>query len=77
MGWRIVAGKKVTTSIFIRVIRKFRNEFVVRAVSDKEKNVLSNLLASSGTLNFYLVNDMVLFQSQVKHPIHFIVEFFI
>lgn len=67
MGWRIVAGKKVTTSIFIRVIRKFRNEFVVRAVSDKEKNVLSNLLASSGTLNFYLVNDMVLFQSQVKH----------
>lgn len=67
MGWRIVAGKKVTSEIFIRVIRKFRNEFVVRAVSENEKNKLNNLLASSGTLNFYLVNDMVLFQSNVKH----------
>lgn len=67
MGWRIVAGKKVTSEVFIRVIRKFRNEFVVRAVSESEKNKLNNLLASSGNLNFYLVQDMVLFQTEVKH----------
>ena len=67
MGWRIVAGKKVTSEVFIRVIRKFRNEFVVRAVSESEKNNLNNLLASSETLNFYLVQDMVLFQTEVKH----------
>lgn len=67
MGWRIIAGKKVTAELFIRVIRKFRNEFVVRGMTEKQKNTLNNLVASSGVLNFYLAEDMVLFQSEVKH----------
>jgi len=67
LGWRIVAGKKVTSELYIRVIRKFRDEFVVRGKSEKESNTLNNLIASSGVLNFYLVDDMALFQSEVKH----------
>lgn len=67
LGWRIIAGKKVTSELYIRVIRKFRNEFVVRGMTEKQKNTLNNFVASSGVLNFYLAEDMVLFQSEVKH----------
>jgi len=66
MGWRVVGGKKVTVDMFIRVIRKFRNELVVRATSPEGRDKLANLVAGSDKLNLYLPEDLVLFQSRIK-----------
>lgn len=66
VGWRMIGGKKVTVDLFIRVIRKFRNELVVRAKSPEGRNTIANLIAGSDKLNLYLPEDLVLFQSTVK-----------
>lgn len=66
MGWKIIAGKKVTVNVIFHIIRKFRNEVVVRAVSDQAKNSLGSLAAGAEKLNFYLPEDLVLFQTTVK-----------
>lgn len=66
VGWRIISGKKVTVELFIRVIRKFRNEVVVRATRPDGRKTLSNLIAGSDKLNLYLPDDLVLFQSKIK-----------
>lgn len=66
IGWRMIGGKKVTVDLFIRVIRKFRNELVVRATSPEGRNTIANLIAGSDKLNLYLPEDLVLFQSTVK-----------
>jgi hypothetical protein len=66
VGWRIIGGKKVTVDLFIRVIRKFRNELVIRATHPDGRNTLANLIAGSDKLNLYLPEDLVLFQSEVK-----------
>ncbi|MEX0799256.1 MAG: PilZ domain-containing protein [Bacteriovoracaceae bacterium] len=65
-AWRIVGGKKVTVEVFIRVIRKFKNEMIVRASRPEGEKVLGNLIAGSETLNFFFPEDAALFQSQVK-----------
>ncbi len=66
LGWKIVAGRKVTVEIIFHIIRKFRNEIVVRAVGPQGKTNLGNLAAGANKLNFYLPDDMVLFQTEVK-----------
>lgn len=66
VGWRMIGGKKVTVDLFIRVIRKFRNELVVRATHPEGRNTIANLIAGSDKLNLYLPEDLVLFQSTVK-----------
>lgn len=66
LGWKIVAGKKVTVEVIFHIIRKFRNEIVVRAVGPQGRKNLGNLAAGAQTLNFYLPGDMVLFQTEVK-----------
>jgi hypothetical protein len=66
VGWRIISGKKVTVELFIRVIRKFRNEVVIRATRPDGRKTLSNLVAGSDKLNLYLPDDLVLFQSNIK-----------
>jgi c-di-GMP-binding flagellar brake protein YcgR len=66
VGWRIVAGKKVTVDLFIRVIRKFRNEIVIRAIDAQGRNKLANLVAGADKFNIFLPDDMVLFQSKIK-----------
>jgi hypothetical protein len=66
VGWRIVGGKKVTVELYIRVIRKFRNEFVIRPVKVNGQKVLGDLIAGSEKLNLYLPADLVLCQSMVK-----------
>lgn len=65
LGWRIIGGKKVTVDVYIRVIRKFRNELVIKALSPDGSKKLSNLIAGSDKLNLYLPDDLVLFQSRV------------
>jgi c-di-GMP-binding flagellar brake protein YcgR len=66
LGWKIVAGKKVTVEVVFHIIRKFRNEIVVRAVGPQGRTNLGNLAAGAQKLNFYLPGDMVLFQTEVK-----------
>ena len=66
MGWRLVCGQKITVNLFIRVVRKSRDEIVVRAFNEEGKKTLGNLLSSSQTLNFFLSEDLALFQTEVK-----------
>lgn len=66
VGWRIISGRKVTVELFIRVIRKFRSEVVIRATRPDGRKTLSNLIAGSDKLNLYLPDDLVLFQSKIK-----------
>ncbi len=65
-GWKIIAGKKVTVEVNFHIIRKFRNEIVVRAVGPQGRTNLGDLAAGAQKLNFYLPDDMVLFQTEVK-----------
>jgi hypothetical protein len=67
VGWKIIGGQKVTVDLFIRVIRKFRNELVVRATNLEGRNMLANLITGSDKLNLYLPDDLVLFQSEIKN----------
>lgn len=66
IGWRLVGGKKVTIKLKIRVIRKFRNEMAVVAYNEQMTSELDAVLSGMDKLNFYLPEDMVLFQSEVK-----------
>ncbi len=66
VGWRMIGGKKVTVEVNIRVIRKFRNEIVIRVIDPKTRNTLGNLISGSDKLNIYLPEDLVLFQTDVK-----------
>ncbi len=66
VGWRMVAGKKVTVDLYIRVIRKFRNEFVIRPIKESGQKILGDLVAGSESINLFLPSDLVLCQSQVK-----------
>ena len=64
--WNIIAGKKYTVEIAFHVIRKFRNELIIRAVGESSKVKLANLVAGKEKINFYLPSDLVLFQTSIK-----------
>ncbi|MBD64115.1 MAG: hypothetical protein CME62_02835 [Halobacteriovoraceae bacterium] len=66
MGWKVVAGQKVVVEVIFHIIRKFRKEIVVRAIGPQAKAQLADLSVGAENLNFYLPEDLVLFQSQVK-----------
>lgn len=66
LGWKIISGEKVTVEVTFYIIRKFKKEIVVRAVSSKAKKQLAELASSANNLNFYLPNDMALFQAEIK-----------
>lgn len=66
MAWKIVVGQKITIEVSFQVIRKFRNEIVVRAKGSQAKKVLGDLSVGAEKLNFYLPADSVLFQTEVK-----------
>ena len=66
IGWKIIAGKKITIDVSFYIIRKFRNEIVVRVVNTKESSKLGDLATGSDKINFYLPEDLVLFQTEVK-----------
>ena len=65
MAWKIIGGKKITVPVYFHIIRKFRNEIVIRAIKKSENTKLAEL-TTQGSLNLYLPDDMVLFQSYVK-----------
>lgn len=66
LAWKFISGEKVTVEVSFYIIRKARNEIVVRAASRQSIEHLSELAASANNLNFYLPKDMVLFQTEVK-----------
>ncbi len=66
LAWKIVAGKKITVDVAFHVIRKFKNEIDVRAIGDQAKKILGDLAVNAQKLNFYLPDDQVLFQTEVK-----------
>jgi hypothetical protein len=66
LAWKFVAGKKMTVEVVFYIIRKARKELIVRAASRDGKKLLGELAASANNLNFYLPEDMALFQSEVK-----------
>lgn len=66
IGWKILAGKKVTVEVQFSIIRKFRNEIIIKAIGSHKKEKLRELTAGSQKLNFYLPDDLVLFQCEVK-----------
>ena len=66
VAWRIIGGKKVTVDVKIRVIRKFRSELVMSPENSRSKAMLSDLAAGTDRLNFFLAEEMVLFQSRIK-----------
>ncbi|MEE2670656.1 MAG: PilZ domain-containing protein [Bdellovibrionota bacterium] len=66
LAWKFVSGKKVTVEVTFYIIRKARKEIVVRAASRQGTKLLGELAASANNLNFYLPEDMVLFQTEVK-----------
>ena len=37
VGWRIVEGKKQTVELYVRVIRSFRNEFILRVRNSEDE----------------------------------------
>ena len=67
VGWRIINGKKVTVDVYIRVIRKFRNEFIIRPSRSSGKSVLDKLVAGSEKINIFLPNELVLCQCEIKN----------
>jgi hypothetical protein len=66
IGWRIINGKKVTVDIYIRVIRKFRNEIIIRPSRPNGRVVLDKLVAGSEKINLFMPNDHVLCQCVIK-----------
>ncbi len=66
MGWRIIEGKKQTIELYIRVIRSFRNEFVLRVKNKEDEVLFKQLHISLESFNIFFPKDLVLFQSQIK-----------
>lgn len=66
IAWRMSAGKKVTADVFIRVIRKSRNEILFRGVDPANHKLFSSLVSGRDKINFFLPEEMVLFQTEVK-----------
>lgn len=66
VAWKIVAGEKITVEVDFHIIRKAKNEIVVRAKALSEKKVLGDLSVGAQNLNFFLPVDSALFQTEVK-----------
>lgn len=66
VAWKIINGKKITVDIYIRVIRKFRNEFIIRSSRASGKETVERLVAGGEKLNLFLPNDFVLCQCDIK-----------
>lgn len=66
VAWRIASGKKITANVFIRVIRRSRSELLLKATDFNSSQMLSTLVSGSDKLNFYMPEEMVLFQSDIK-----------
>lgn len=67
IAWKMSLGKKVTAEVFLRVIRKSRGEILFKGVDATNQKVLSSLVSGAETLNIFLPEELVLFQSKLKH----------
>lgn len=65
-GWRIIEGKKQTVELYIRVIRAFRNEFVLRVKDSNDERLFKTLHISLENFNVFFPKDLVLFQAKIK-----------
>jgi c-di-GMP-binding flagellar brake protein YcgR len=66
IAWKFVGKQKITVEIEIVMIRKFRDEFKIKAVGANQKN-LKEIFSGCETVNIYAPDDLVLFQSQIKY----------
>lgn len=64
--WRIIAGSKQTAEVSLKIIRKTREEIVVAALGEKNQRALMEIITGAEKINFFLPDDKVLFQSEVK-----------
>ena len=65
-AWNFITGKKVTVEVNFHILKTFKNEMIIRAVKDSEKRKLGNLVVAAQNLNFYLPDELVLFQTKIK-----------
>lgn len=64
--WKMVGGVKQVAEVSLSIIRKSREEIVVKPVGEKNERSLQEIVTGSETVNFFLQEDKVLFQSVIK-----------
>jgi c-di-GMP-binding flagellar brake protein YcgR len=65
IAWKFIGKQKLTVEIEVVSIRKFRDEFKIKAVGANKKN-LKEIFSGAETVNIYGPDDLVLFQSGIK-----------
>jgi len=65
VAWRMINNKKIIVDVYVKVIRKYRDEMILETkVESIEK--LEMLISGSETLNFFISGFGLLFQSKIK-----------
>jgi c-di-GMP-binding flagellar brake protein YcgR len=64
--WRMINGSKQVAEVSLSIIRKSREEIVIKAVGEKNEKALLDIVTGAETVNFFLQEDKVLFQSVIK-----------
>ncbi len=65
-AWNFITGKKVTVEVSFHILKKYKNEMIIRVMKESDKRKLGNLVVAAQNLNFYLPDELVLFQTSVK-----------
>ncbi|MCT4642528.1 MAG: PilZ domain-containing protein [Bacteriovoracaceae bacterium] len=66
LAWKFVDGKKVTVKVYIRVIRLFKSEFVIKAKSSNDQQLFDDLTVGSQEINIFFPDDVVIFRTKIK-----------
>ncbi len=64
--WIMHGDEKVTVEMWITIIRKAKQEIVLRA-QPQSLNMVHTVVGSRDTVNIFFPGDLVFFQSKVKH----------
>lgn len=64
--WKLLGDQKHLASISIETIRKVRGDFVISAHHGHEKK-LNEIVAGSGSIDFYVPSSGTLFRAKLKH----------
>ena len=70
VAWRLISGEKETLEVKMRVIRKGKREIAIVAKDPSQSGDLVALATGAKTMNFYLPDDLVLFQTLIKNYDH-------
>jgi c-di-GMP-binding flagellar brake protein YcgR len=65
VAWRMINDKKIIVNVWIKIIRKFRDEMVVEA-DEKNVEVLEKVVSGTENLNFFISGFGLLFQCKIK-----------